>query len=409
MPYRFVKITNYYRSFLNEYYHRNSFIKEKSYNEQHQHLMSQLFGWSDFFVNHLSKVNVEAFEIVANASPLQNTWKNEFGVKSIGFDFLFDQIKYLQPTVLFFQDSLFCPTWLLKKIRAEISSVKLIVGWCCSPYTIKHETNFNEYDLMFVCSPGFYQDFKNKGFNVYQVYHGFEDSILSKLKINNQTKQNDFTFIGSLIPGDGFHEERAKLLKNIYNENIKLNANVSYQLDSPITYLQKSIGYMSAKLLNNIGLNNIVESITPLRKISQLQSFPKWLSFPIKMKNSFSPSIYGKEMFEMISKSKICFNNHGEVAGNFACNIRLFETTGMGSVLLTDHKNNMQDLFEIDNEVVTYKNNGECVDKVKWLLDNPTETEKIAKNGQAKTLKTHQLKDRILNIHEIISSHLKSK
>ena len=56
MPYRFVKITNYYRSFLNEYYDRNSFIKEKSYNEQHQHLMSQLFGWSDYFIKHLSPI-----------------------------------------------------------------------------------------------------------------------------------------------------------------------------------------------------------------------------------------------------------------------------------------------------------------------------------------------------------------
>ena len=111
-------------------------------------------------------------------------------------------------------------------------------------------------------------------------------------------------------------------------------------------------------------------------------------------------------MFQLVSKSKICFNIHGEIAKKCAGNIRLFEATGMGTCLVTDWRENMSDLFDIDREVVTYKLIGECIDKVKWLLNNPNEAEKISKAGQARTLKDHTVENRAAMIHNIFKKKL---
>jgi spore maturation protein CgeB len=100
-------------------------------------------------------------------------------------------------------------------------------------------------------------------------------------------------------------------------------------------------------------------------------------------------SVFGLEMFEKIAQSKIVFNKHINHVGKAAANIRLFEVTGAGSCLLTDHKDNLSDYFDIDNEIVTYKSKEELISKAKYLLLNENERKKIAKAGQDRTLKDH--------------------
>ena len=51
-------------------------------------------------------------------------------------------------------------------------------------------------------------------------------------------------------------------------------------------------------------------------------------------------------MLEKLFEYKICFNNHNRATGDSACNMRLFEATGMGCCLLTDHKSDLNTLFE---------------------------------------------------------------
>lgn len=98
---------------------------------------------------------------------------------------------------------------------------------------------------------------------------------------------------------------------------------------------------------------------------------------------------------------------HGEVAGNSAGNIRLFEATGMGTCLVTDYKDNIHELFEPEKEIVTYRSAEECIDKIKWLLNHPDDMEKIAKAGQQRTLRDHTIAKRAAQLNEIISRHLK--
>ncbi len=102
----------------------------------------------------------------------------------------------------------------------------------------------------------------------------------------------------------------------------------------------------------------------------------------------------------------MCFNIHGEIAKGCAGNLRLFEATGVGTCLITDWKRNLSELFEPEKEVITYKTKEECIEKIKWLLMNPLETQKIAKAGQARTLKDHTTENRAELIHELLKSNL---
>jgi spore maturation protein CgeB len=84
----------------------------------------------------------------------------------------------------------------------------------------------------------------------------------------------------------------------------------------------------------------------------------------------------------------------------------MFEATGVGTCLLTDWKEHIADLFEPDEEVVTYKSAEECIEKAKWLLENPAERERIAKAGQKRTLRDHTFENRVELFDAIIKKQL---
>ncbi len=136
---------------------------------------------------------------------------------------------------------------------------------------------------------------------------------------------------------------------------------------------------------------------------------PKKINYSSDLINAANPTpLFGLEMMKALSKSKIGFNSHGGVAGDYAANIRLFEVTGVGSCLLTDHKKNITDFFEPDKEVVTYNSSEECVEKVNWLLSHPDELKQIAVAGHKRTLKDHTFERRAETLHEIINIELKN-
>ena len=66
-------------------------------------------------------------------------------------------------------------------------------------------------------------------------------------------------------------------------------------------------------------------------------------------------------------------------------------------------------MFDIDNEIVTYKSIDECIEKVKWLLKNPLESKKIALAGQARTLKDHSVENRVKIVDQALRERFEKK
>ena len=111
-------------------------------------------------------------------------------------------------------------------------------------------------------------------------------------------------------------------------------------------------------------------------------------------------------MYDILSRTKISFNRHINVAENNANNMRLYEATGMGSLLLTDKKDNLKKLFEEDREIVTYSSKEEALDKYNYLINNSSELANIAKAGQLRTLKEHTYENRIKELIQILNKYL---
>jgi ubiquinone/menaquinone biosynthesis C-methylase UbiE len=118
---------------------------------------------------------------------------------------------------------------------------------------------------------------------------------------------------------------------------------------------------------------------------------------------------WGRKMFEIFSSSKIVINRHGEVAENYANNMRLYEATGCGALLITDHKDNLNEPFKIGKEIVTFRSPEECVALVNYYLANPKEAATIARAGQARTLRDHTYPKRMAQTTEILERHLRYK
>ena len=111
-------------------------------------------------------------------------------------------------------------------------------------------------------------------------------------------------------------------------------------------------------------------------------------------------------MYEILSRTKISFNRHIDIALNYANNMRLYEATGMGSLLLTDKKDNLHKLFEIDKEIVTYSSKEEASEKAQYLIANPIKASEIARAGQARTLKEHSYEERMRELLEILNKYI---
>lgn len=407
MNYRFVKVTNYYKNFLKHYYLKNPHISGESYSEQYNHLMNEAFGWSNFYQLHLNKLGNDAYELIANAAPLQSVWAKEHGLNLTGEDLLLEQFKFYKPDVIFFQDSLSFSYSFIRDVKKNVPSVKKIIGWCCAPFAIQQLETFKLFDFVCACSPKFVEVIKNIGVRAYRLNHAFESSLTSRIHQENNFLESDFIFIGSFIGNRDFHNDRIKLIESLISKKVSLSLFTNLPNDNYIYVIGQKIGYWISQSLKSVGLNNLALSLPLIKKTARLTEMPRRINFLKEFKQSANPSpLYGIEMFKALSKSKIGFNSHGGVAGDYAANVRLFEVTGVGSCLLTDYKKNINDFFELDKEVVTYKSADECIEKVNWLFSHPNELKQISIAGQKRTLKDHTYERRAEELHEIISKEL---
>jgi len=398
-----LKITTFYKDFLIDYYQRNPGIKESGFDNQFKHLMDQGYGYSDYFPRYLeSNHAIRSTEIVANAIHLQEAWARENECNERGENLLLKQIIKFQPEVLFIQAATQFSADFIRLIKEKVSSLKLLIGHTCSPYTIANQESFREYDLLLTCSDRFKNDLEKLGILCYNFPHAIESSLVKQLTPNTP-KENNIVFIGSLLYRSEFHKERIKVLEEMMNEALPVVL-IGELEEDPWTVLKgKQILYLMIKAGELLRLGGLVKKGI-FRKVAQLKEMPIKASYPeIIRKGLRKEHLYGKKLLDELANHRIGFNIHAEVAGDYAANVRMFEVAGAGSLLLTDHKKNISELFEPGEEILTYKSTAELIEKAKWALEHPRECEKIASRGQARVLRDHSVERRVDLLYEILN------
>jgi SAM-dependent methyltransferase len=280
-------------------------------------------------------------------------WANTHKSSDVGYNLVARQVERLRPDVVYVQDMAGTPAELLSYFK---SMGILIVGQIACE--ISPSIRFEVYDLIFSSFPHFVDLFRQHGLIAYYQPLAFEPRILEVMPNPSFERRDiDCSFVGGI---SSFHQAGGALLETLARQ-------------TPIQIW----GY---------GIHNVPASSA----VAQRHQGEAW----------------GRQMFSLLNRSKITVNRHSEAASTNANNMRLFEATGCGALLVTDYKDNLNELFEIGKEVVAYRSAEECVALVKHFLRYPEEAEKIAKAGQQRTLRDHVYENRMRKTGEIIARHV---
>lgn len=359
----------YYPDFLRSFYNKyGGEVKDFNYQQHRQRLLDQFFGDSSFYSDGVKENGHEAQDIIVNDEILQKKWAREHGFDKFSKTDFLPKLKYLKlffrpdwstkileaqindynPDVLYFHDIEYFNPYFLSKLR---KLKKFIITQKASP--IRKMWCFKFADLVFTSFPHFVPIFRKQGINSEYLKLAFGKKILKA--IPKQRKIYNCTFVG------GISREHSRGLELLSKASKKVRIDL--------------FGYGKEELKNNS-----------------------------TMYKRHHGEVWGKEMYTAIMKSQMTINRHIDVAKNYANNMRLYEATGSGTMLLTDHKDNLDEIFKVGKEVVNYYSADDLIEKIRYYSSHPRERNQIAKAGQKRTLKDHNFKVRMREAINIIKN-----
>jgi spore maturation protein CgeB len=400
---KILKITTFYPEYLKYIYTKRQSLKNSSYIEQLQYLNYDAFGWADFWSNALKSSEFEMLEVTANNEYLQKAWLRDQAGKNAKknwyYEVLIEQVKSFNPDLLFFEDRSIAKE-LIQQLKLNSKSLRATIAWCGTPYT--NISEFSEFDHVIGCVPELNATLAQGGLNVFNLSHAFDERILNRLA-KNLSKKHNLSFVGQVLKDAGMHSNRYEYIRklceetdiSIYSPSLK---NSWFDMTKRIAY--QVVGAVLQLLSTNTQVSKIIKGNHAFKGFSNYAI--ETARIASKILDKTEAPIYGLEMFQLLKESKVCFNIHIEASKNSASNMRLYEVTGVGSCLLTDHKENLIDYFKPYREVMPYYSPEDCIEKAVWLNANPEKREKIAKNGQVRTIRDHTFQNRSQDLIKIL-------
>ena len=393
---KFLILNTDYPEFLRWHYAQHPGLERESYQEQIRVRMDSLFGVADFYSHNLRNLGHEAWDIHASNRFMQEAWAKEHRVRAggllpcsgrrAGFHRVVARLavrsplRYLKSS--FRSEPLSAerqPDWFYEILRAQIDhykpdvllnqamdagighflkemkpSVRLLVGQHAAT-PLPDSAGLDGYDLVVSSFPPTVDRFRQQGIPAELNRLAFEPRVLARLK--REKRCHGVTFIGGLYR---IHSSRVGFLECV-----------------------------CAQLPETSIWGPGVDRLSPASVIRRCYMGQAW----------------GREMYEILHNSRIALNHHGDIPP-FANNLRLFEATGVGALLITDWKANLRDMFEPGKEVMTYRTPEDCAELIRYYLDHEDERATIARAGQERTLQAHTYPKRMQELVEIVRKHL---
>jgi spore maturation protein CgeB len=142
----------------------------------------------------------------------------------------------------------------------------------------------------------------------------------------------------------------------------------------------------------------LLEAVAERHDLKLWGNRPQALPASSPLHRCFQGEVWGADMYQVLRRSRITLNSHIDLAGREAGNMRLFEATGVGTILLTDFKDNLHTLFAPDREVAVWHSVEECVKQIEHYIRDDDGRAEIARAGQAKTMAQHTYRHRAAEI-----------
>lgn len=371
---RFVILNHAYEDFLEWLYRSTPGLENQAFGVQLAAYYATLFASSDFCAHGLGLLGHKVDEFVVNNINAQRAWAKENrppfprrwlarlrrGRKAAdgkpmsgpsSFDFLLEQVRQIRPDVVYNQSAYAFDD-------AQLSALKQYAGKLVGEHAampLPDSIDYRLYDLIVSSFPPTIDWLRARGARAELNRLGFDPRVADMVP---ETRRDiPASFVGSFLP---VHRSRLDLVEAVASRvpGLTVQGGVSIEL-CPTSPLFGKIG----------------------------------------------PALWGREMYAFLRRSQITLNHHGDVPA-FANNMRLYEATGMGCLLLTDYKDNLHEMFEPDKEVVTYRDSAECVDKILFYINdrNRPARDRIAAAGRQRTLNEHTYHARMKHLITLIDA-----
>jgi len=349
-----------------------------TYRQMLDKLLKLRFGTADFYSRHLRALGHEADDVIFNCEPLQRRWAEERGlgaganafriparIARLPFlrrwaarrdpllEIALDQVRAARPDVLYLQDLNLIPPETLRSLKG---SVGLVVGQIASP--LPAQDYVKAFDLILTSFPHYVARLRDLGVAAEYFRIGFDPVVLGEL--GAVTRHRACTFVGGISPAHGG--------RTVFLEKLAQSLDIEF------------FGYGA-------------DTLAPSSPILPKHRGPAW----------------AMDMYRVLSESRITLNVHIDVAERFANNMRLYEATGCGALLITDRKDNLHELFRPGEEVLAYRDAEEAIELARRYAQRPEEASAIARAGQARTLREHTYRQRMEELVEILGGYLRRR
>ena len=355
-------VSTFYPEFLRDLYAGDPALAELNYDEQKRRLMESKFSSIDAYCDCLRSLGCRADAVILYADRLMERWAAEHGVTLTGNvhdqrrQFVAECVRRFKPDILYvFEWSPLGDAFLADVKR----HVRLLVGQIASPP--RPDRTYAATDLMISSWPPIVDYFRREGKTSAYINLAFDERVLDRLPA--VAPRYDVTFVEGFAPS---HPTRIAWLDRLLRD-----------VDIDV------FGYG-------------VDTVPQDSPICEHHRGPVW----------------GYRMYETLQRSRITLNLHavndvrGTVVTNVANNLRLYEATGVGTCLLTDAKDNLHELLDPTGEVVAYRDDDDCVEKIRYFLDHEDERRTIAAAGQRRTLRDHTYTVRMAELLDVLVRHL---
>lgn len=223
--------------------------------------------------------------------------------------------------------------------------VKLKLGWHASRID---GYNLSGYDLLLCNFPKILERFRSEGWSA-RYFFPSHDPIMNEFALNTE-RPIDILFAGAYSRQ---HLNRVKLLSEITNHGAEYNIALHFDV-SRFTQLAES----------------------PLGLVGPLKKYRRPKNIQINTKRA----VFGLDLYQAISRSKIVINGAIDMAGSDRGNMRCWEALGCGAMLLSD-RGEYPDGFEHEKTMTTYKNENDAIRQIRNILENWDSEKVIARTG----------------------------
>lgn len=351
---KIVLLTTYYGPFLRNFYAEYNPAGFESF-EQHLHtLLAKFFGDSGSTYHHLKAAGHDCFLIIANNRPLQEQWAKEnnipFNDENWEMDIAYAQIRKLAPDI-FYNEGVF--EYFGEFTKRASAHCKKATAWMSTPFS--PALDLSGISLILSSTPAFVEEFRKLGIASEYLLPAFDVRVWDHFDVN-VLKDIPFSFVGGW---SHVHVRRKDAIKKLVQQ-------------TPVKIW--GYGYLSGPRYSRKSWRYYRNLILPENR-------------DILMR--YQGEAWGLDMYSIFNRSLITFNIHESLLQGLVGNMRMFEATGMGTMMLNEDAPNLPEIFVPGKEVETYRSLDEAVEKVRYYLDHPDKAKEIGNNARLRTTRDY--------------------